>query len=401
MNPTLRTILFWCHLTAGVVAGIVILIMSVTGVLLAYERQMLEWADTRGLEITAPTGAQRLSTADLLERVRAARPNERPVAVTLRANPGAPVAVNVGARTLQVDPYTGQVLGEGATSLRAFFRSVTEWHRYLAMSGESRTTGRAITGASNLAFLFIVASGPFLWWPKNAAWRQFRQILLFRGGLRGKARDFNWHNVIGVWSAVPLIVIVFGGSVISYPWMSDLVYTALGEAPPPRLRPGGPPPGAAAEGRPGGRGAGPRSQAPASNDVLAGVDRALAAASQREPSWRTLTVRLPNADSQPVTVAVDTGTGGQPQLRSTLVVNQSSGAIEREERYADQSVGRRARSWLRFAHTGEVYGLVGQTIAGAVSLGGVVLVWTGLALALRRFVGWTSRGKNASSLRAA
>src|SRR5690606_2251171 len=119
-----RKILFWCHLTAGVAAGIVILIMSVTGVLLAYERQMLEWADTRGLVISTQPGAERLPIADLIARVRAARPAERPVAVTVRADSAKPVARNVGAKTLQVDPCTGEVLGEGAAGMRAFFRSV-------------------------------------------------------------------------------------------------------------------------------------------------------------------------------------------------------------------------------------------------------------------------------------
>ena len=47
---------------------------------------------------------------------------------------------------------------------------------------------------------------------------------------------------------------------------------------------------------------------------------------------------------------------------------------------------------LRFAHTGEVLGLPGQTIAGIASAGAVVLVYTGLALALRRFVAWRRRG---------
>lgn len=32
----LRNVIFWCHLAAGACAGVVILIMSVTGVLLAY-----------------------------------------------------------------------------------------------------------------------------------------------------------------------------------------------------------------------------------------------------------------------------------------------------------------------------------------------------------------------------
>ena len=45
----------------------------------------------------------------------------------------------------------------------------------------------------------------------------------------------------------------------------------------------------------------------------------------------------------------------------------------------------------RFVHTGEYYGLTGQTIAGLVSAGGAVLVYTGVALALRRFGAWRRR----------
>ena len=46
---------------------------------------------------------------------------------------------------------------------------------------------------------------------------------------------------------------------------------------------------------------------------------------------------------------------------------------------------------LRFAHTGEVLGLPGQFVAGLVSLGGVILVYTGFALSYRRFVAWCAR----------
>ena len=40
-----RTVLFWIHLAIGAAAGIVIFIMSVTGVALTYEKQLIEWAD--------------------------------------------------------------------------------------------------------------------------------------------------------------------------------------------------------------------------------------------------------------------------------------------------------------------------------------------------------------------
>ena len=49
----LRKIIFWCHLPVGAIAGVVILIMCVTGVLLAYEKQITLWADTRNYQ-TAP-----------------------------------------------------------------------------------------------------------------------------------------------------------------------------------------------------------------------------------------------------------------------------------------------------------------------------------------------------------
>jgi uncharacterized iron-regulated membrane protein len=393
---SLRAFLFWCHLVAGVFAGAVILVMSVTGVLLTYERQMLAWADTRGLEIAAPAGGTRLPVEEIVARVRAAGPDTSLTAVAVSADMAKPVAISAGPRTLQVHPYTGEVLGEGAVGLRRFFRWVTDWHRWLAMGGDSRPTGRAITGASNLAFLFIVSSGFFLWWPRILKWTAVRQVLLFRGGLRGKARDFNWHNVIGFWSAVPLFIVVLGGVVISYPWASDLVYAAFGEAPPPRQRPGGGP-GAGADAR----NAGGERRRDAAEPIVAGIDRAIAAAIIREPAWRTVNVRLPMTEQQPLNVTVDTGTGGQPQRRVTIVVDRVTGNVEREELFASQSAGRRARLWLRFAHTGEVYGLPGQTIAGAVSLGGSVLVWTGIALALRRLFAWRARTKKRQVLEAA
>ena len=47
MLKVLRRVLFWSHLVCGVVAGIVILIMCVTGVALTYQKEMQWWADTR------------------------------------------------------------------------------------------------------------------------------------------------------------------------------------------------------------------------------------------------------------------------------------------------------------------------------------------------------------------
>jgi uncharacterized iron-regulated membrane protein len=41
---------------------------------------------------------------------------------------------------------------------------------------------------------------------------------------------------------------------------------------------------------------------------------------------------------------------------------------------------------MRFVHTGEQYGLIGQTLAAIASLAACLLAYTGLALAFRRLV---------------
>lgn len=374
----LRTLFFWLHLACGVLAGVVILVMSVTGVLLTYQRQIQAWADTRGYHVQ-PSG-QRLTIEQLLTKVADARPDLSPTTIVVRSDPAAPVSLAVGTgRQLFVNPYTGEIFGEGnGQQVRAFFRSVVEWHRYLAAAGDSRPTGRAITGASNLAFLFIVLSGIVLWWPRSWRWSALRSVVWFKGGLPGKARDFNWHNTIGFWSAIPLAIVVAGGVVISYPWASGLVYRAYGEAPPAPARGGG--------GEPSRRATPPRRDG-------AALDTLVAAASAKMPGWRTISIPLRDSGSPNVVLALDAGDGGQPQKRATLTLARTNGQEVEWEPYSSQSPGRRARTWLRFAHTGEVYGLAGQTIAGLVSAGGAVLVWTGIALALRRFNAWRKRGR--------
>jgi uncharacterized iron-regulated membrane protein len=407
---TFRTVLFWVHLSAGLAAGIVILIMSVTGVALTYQRQMQWWADTRHYEFAPPSGTDRLPASALVEAVRTWDPSGTPTAVTLRASPEAPAAVAHGNRTIYVNPYTAQVYGEGTGGgLRAFFTQMVVWHRYLAMSGESRPTGRAMTGAANLLFLFLVLSGVYLWWPKVLSRAQLRNILWFRGGLRPKARDFNWHNVLGFWSALPLALVVYSGVVISYPWAGNMVYQAFGETPPAGRGAGpatGPGARAGVPAGPGvgqGQGAAPAASADGREPVAAvvDVDTLLRRAMMQEPDWTILTARIPTADAPTTTVMVDRGDGGQPQLRATLTLDSATGDVRGWEPFSTQTPGRRARSFLRFAHTGEYFGLTGQTIAGLVSAAAAVLVYTGVALSFRRLREWQARRRATVSTRAA
>jgi uncharacterized iron-regulated membrane protein len=109
------------------------------------------------------------------------------------------------------------------------------------------------------------------------------------------------------------------------------------------------------------------------------------------PDWRSISLRVPASPQAPAVFSIDAGDGGQPHLRSTLTLDSRTGDVIRVETFSDLTLGRRIRNTMRFAHTGEVLGIPGQTVAGIVSAGGAVLVWTGWALAWRRFRSWAGR----------
>ena len=197
-----------------------------------------------------------------------------------------------------------------------------------------------------------------------------------------------YNGPMRVWSAVPLFIVVLTAMPISFPWANALVYRVVGEEPPQQGgrggREGGPPREDARRDRP--------------QPALGGLDALVTKAAEQSPGWKTINLRLPASDRAPVAFAIDRGDGGQPQLRSTLSLDRSTGAVVNSETFSDQSLGRRLRSISRFAHTGEVLGLPGQTIAGLATAGAVVLVWTGIALALRRCRAWIARRKRTEKL---
>ena len=99
-------------------------------------------------------------------------------------------------------------------------------------------------------------------------------------------------------------------------------------------------------------------------------------------------MRLPNREGMPVSFTITDGRSWNAFARSQLTVDAGSGDVRQWQPYESSSLGQKARGWFRFGHTGELAGIPGQVIAGLGCTGGVVLVWTGLSLALRRLFNW-------------
>jgi len=293
-----RTVFFWFHLITGVTASAIVLVMSATGVLLMYEKQVVQWAES-GPSAAPPTeSTQRLPIEALLRGVVAHRPDVIPTTLTVSRAHDAPAVLALGrdAGVLLINPYSGRVIRIGS-SVRSFLRTVTEGHRWLGRSGDRRAAGRAVAGVANLAFLCLVLSGMYIWLPRFWTWRQLRLLVWFHRSATPKAREFNWHHAFGFWAAIPLVVVVASGVVMSYPWASALVYRVAGEAPP--SVPAGAPRG---ERGPGGSGRDAR------HVPLDGLNTIWARA-EAVDGWRTITLRLPTPRDRQVIVTVDSRHG--------------------------------------------------------------------------------------------
>ena len=375
-----RKVIFWLHLAAGVLAGIFIFVMCVTGALLSFESNILEYAEREMRVVEVPSESQnRLPVQELVAKVLAEKPNAKPSNITLQTDKTASATVALGREgQVFINPYTGAIIGEGAKGWRGFFRVVEDAHRWLALSGGRRNVGKSINDAANLLFLFLAISGVYIWLPRRLNWKHFKAATVFRSKVKGKARDFNWHTVIGFWTSLMLIILTLTGVVISYQWAGNLVYTLTGNEVPQQQQA---PPNV------------PNQQAEQLFVLPENLNDLWTKAETHTP-YKTISLRLPIAKDSAV-FTIEEGIYWNIFARSTLTIDAKSAEVAKWESYGEQNSGRQLRSWIRFTHTGETGGIIGQFIGFLACVGGAFLVWTGISLALRRFGNWRTDKRNA------
>lgn len=403
----IRKTLFWIHLAIGLSAGLLILLMSATGVLLGFERQMIAWID--GTAAVVPADTSPMSLDDLLRQAGIER--EAVASVVVRADATVPYTIRLrerGASAVLLDPYVGRRVEANADGRgRAFFSALRRWHRWVgAEAQELRAQMKVLNGSANLIFLALVLSGLYLWWPRRWTKARLRATALPQWHRAGKVRDFNWHNSLGFLFAIPLALVIASGAFISFRWPGRALDATLGSAseraaaraaflgPAPEVLSA--PGGSHAVGRNASAAANhsERSTIPHDTEPKAVPLEALATtAREAHPDWTQLTLTLPQ-DDDAARVLVAEGNGYRPDLRWTLTLDAATGELRSSRGYADLSLARKIRAWVRFGHTGEVFGFPGQLLATLASAVGVLLVWTGFALAWRRATQWLRRRRS-------
>ena len=371
---TVRRLIFWLHLAVGLSVGLVVAFLALTGSLLAFQSQITAWSE-RDLRIAHVAPAETCIAPSQLLANAASSAHRAPTSLRVFADRHRPAEVTFGRDlVLLVNPCSGAVVSTDAGRLRAFFLDVTDLHRWVALQGVRHETLRSLKNVAVAALLLMLISGLIIWVPRQLSWKHLKPTVLLNLGKRGRAREWNLHNVFGIWSLIPLLVIVGTGLIMAYPWANDLLYRASGTPAPPS-RP-------VAERKTG---------KPLDPAKYAKLDPAIDRAITQDAQWASVLIRVPAEKETTVSFTLDEGSGGRPQQRAQLSLDLQTLQVLKWEPFAAATRGRQWRMYARYLHTGELLGLTGQIVALLACLSLLVLVGTGFLLSVRRASAWRRR----------
>ena len=210
-----RRVFFQVHLWVGVGLGLYILMISVTGSLLVYRREM---AAAVGPVYVTPR-EHRLTQDELSAIVHRAYPGfslEQVFPPRLRGqivpNQAVEVQLRRGDDTIArlLDPYTGADLGDTTRPALGLILWLADLHDNL-LAGR---TGRVVNGIGAIFATLLACTGAILWWPGISNWR--RSIKM---DWKQKRYGFHWslHNVIGFWMLSFILLWGISGIYFSFP----------------------------------------------------------------------------------------------------------------------------------------------------------------------------------------
>jgi uncharacterized iron-regulated membrane protein len=211
----LRRILFQVHLWVGLTFGLYIFVISLSGSLLVYRREM---AAAFGPVYITPQ-AHRLTQDELSAVIQRAYPGSSLENIAIPRNrdqavPNQAIQVRLrrGDGTIErfLDPYTGADLGSTERPVINFILWLANLHDDL-LAG---STGRWINGIGAIFATLIAATGAILWWPGVSNWRRSLTI-----DWKRKRYGLNWslHSAIGFWMLSLILLWAISGIYLSFP----------------------------------------------------------------------------------------------------------------------------------------------------------------------------------------
>ncbi|WP_166670815.1 PepSY domain-containing protein [Olivibacter sp. XZL3] len=221
MKKRLLKINAFLHRWLGLLSGLVVFILGITGCILTFQSEIEDYREPWRRVERAPAfhESPKKMGAILLDSlpksdIRGLRYLGKGRSVVMD------FVLEGKPRTAFVDPYQHRILKIKENTI-SFFPVVLHLHVNLLLPG---MIGHAIISYATLVYIVLLLGGLVLWWPKKWNKRLLRNALTMKWGAGPKRVNYDLHNVPGFYAFLPFLVIACTGIFISLSWFSGSVY---------------------------------------------------------------------------------------------------------------------------------------------------------------------------------
>lgn len=211
------------HLWLGLTSGLVVLIISVTGCLLAFEWELRSLFSGSYFHVEPRADVQPLPPSVLRGIAEKQVPGKAANGINYGGADYSTTVQFYGGDPeyyyqVFLNPYTGEVL-KVWDAKDDFFRIILEGHFYLWLPHE---IGQPVVAYATLIFFVMLVTGLVLWWPKNKAAR--KQRFSVKWDAKWRRLNYDLHNVLGFYAMAVALVLVITGLVWGFEWWSNSLY---------------------------------------------------------------------------------------------------------------------------------------------------------------------------------
>jgi len=357
LKKKLRQPVLILHRYAGLIAGILLVIVGLTGSVLVFSEELNHFLNPQLLQVIPQE--ERLPLETVLDTVREARPDLKVHRVIVPHELDGVYTIMMEAASeeytdVYVNPYTGTILGS-----RPFKQTLGGFLIELHVNLFAGDYGATVVGISGLLLLLLSITGMVLW----PGWKRLTPGFKVRRKAPSRLVNYDIHKVVGILSLVFLAILALTGVAMTFYERVDPVVNWITRTPPP--------------------------PAPPTSQLVAGatpmtIDQVLRNADAALPEAETTKIFPAKTPEAAINVWKKLPQDAHPYGSSYVYLDQYSGAVLRVENAFKAPLNTWIWNQIYLLHIGTFGGLVTRILYGIVGL-------TPIALSVTGFVLWRHR----------
>lgn len=226
-----RRISYLLHLWLGLVSGLIIFIVAITGCIYAFQQELKDlfypqqYVEVQDRDFLSPMELREKASLHFAKTGENSSDAIYGVVYGTKAK-AASVAYNDekdGYTILLLNPYTGEYIDTFAYK-NDFFSIVLAGHRNLWLP---YAIGHQIVGWAVVVFVIVTVSGVVLWLPRKWRKKALKAGLTIKRKARRFAFMYNLHKVLGFYIVIPALIIALTGLTWSFKWYADSYYSVI------------------------------------------------------------------------------------------------------------------------------------------------------------------------------